>query len=257
MTDDTHTGFVETKQYHRFKEFCDACRQYRYIGLCYGTPGVGKTKSARQYANWDKVSSYEPLQSSRMQDLPGVLGSTVVFYTVTVVNSAGQVAKDVLALRTMLREIVIEDLHREKDERLDAVRRREQEEIDVLLSRRETAGWICKEVADVAYQAMKDLNEEYWDKVKAAKDPTDLVIVDETDHLRLGGLEQLRAIYDGGRIGMVLIGKPGWKSAWRGIRSSIHGSGSSMSSSRCRGPRFGYCCAMGGAPSSPRPRLNR
>ncbi len=47
--------FIETKEYKRFAEFCDVCIKYKYIGICYGVPGVGKTLSSIYYCNWDNI----------------------------------------------------------------------------------------------------------------------------------------------------------------------------------------------------------
>src|SRR5690606_5238110 len=44
---------------------------------------------------------------------------------------------------------------------------------------------------------------------RGARDPTELLFVDEVDRIRMAGLEQLRSIFDDGGIGLVLIGMPG------------------------------------------------
>src|SRR6266849_2513453 len=114
-------GFVNTLEHRRFAEFCDACRRYRYIGLCYGPAGVGKTLSARHYAQCDPIEAYFPerfYDSYRLTSIERVIAQIVatnvaalppelrscrsVLYTPSVTNTPKRVEQEVRAVRLAL-----------------------------------------------------------------------------------------------------------------------------------------------------------
>jgi len=74
--------FQVTKQHRRFLEFADAVRRHRYIGACYGAPGLGKTLSARTYAAADDYDQWASDRYSRGTVLPdSLIASRTLFYT--------------------------------------------------------------------------------------------------------------------------------------------------------------------------------
>jgi DNA transposition AAA+ family ATPase len=97
------TAFLVTKEYRRFAEFCDAVRRYRYIGLCYGPPGVGKTLSARRYADWDHL---EQAFAHELDDdqprFPRVADCRSIVYTPTVAVTPGALDRTIHGLRCHL-----------------------------------------------------------------------------------------------------------------------------------------------------------
>lgn len=111
MTDDApHAAqpFVMTKEYRRFVEFCEACRRDRYIGLCYGPPGVGKTLSARQYAQWDAVQRYTTRNREAAPIPPELAQCRVAFYTAPVVCSPSRLSEEIYWARSKLEQIIDE-----------------------------------------------------------------------------------------------------------------------------------------------------
>jgi DNA transposition AAA+ family ATPase len=161
--------FLETKEYRRFAEFCDACRQYRYIGLCYGPPGVGKTLSARHFACWDAV---EPVlrvawTSEPMPVSLDLLHARTLFYTASMTTTPKRLELDVNQLLKGLTLSMVTARHPEI-EHLEAL-------------------------------------HQYY----AQPEMTELLIVDEADRLKFPVLDQLRYLYDRQGFGLVLLGMPG------------------------------------------------
>ena len=93
--------FLVTKEHRRFVEFCDACRRYRYIGLCYGPPGVGKTLSARVYAHWERLEALlmRPYHyHATLPQAPDILPCRSVFYTAPVSASPQRIEREMQGL---------------------------------------------------------------------------------------------------------------------------------------------------------------
>jgi hypothetical protein len=100
-----HGPFIATTEHRRFVEFADAVRQNSYIGLCFGTAGVGKTLSARRYANWDRANpaplmSYRASKAAERRIDAAMAESRTVFYTPSVGVSPAVLRRDLNALLT-------------------------------------------------------------------------------------------------------------------------------------------------------------
>jgi hypothetical protein len=109
--------FVVTKEHRRFAEFADAVRRDRYIGLCYGPPGVGKTLSARQYAGWDIVDPH--LQAFRPLDVVPMpqqaMANRTIVYTPKVHTTPRILDKEITFLHDRLSWGIEWDLQTPKD----------------------------------------------------------------------------------------------------------------------------------------------
>lgn len=100
--------FLVTKEYRRFAEFCDACRRDRYIGVCYGPPGVGKTLSARHYARWDDIEDgLEEQRTTIGADIPPEFADChTLVYTPKVATTPRRLSEDLGILVGTFNELV-------------------------------------------------------------------------------------------------------------------------------------------------------
>lgn len=198
-------SFAFTDEYYRFSEFCDACRNNRYIGLCYGAPGVGKTLSARRYTHWDDVERFNPatdlsfeMQLQRLNNDP-----LAVLFTPEVTTTPRQVLDGIHAARNRLYNILEERVRRNHESRIDNLRQQ--------LSRLAPQGdeWNREAYDTIAEEYHAALSHYRKQRETIPKPNTSLIVIDEADRLRMTSLEQARDIFDRSEVGMVLIGMPG------------------------------------------------
>ncbi len=105
-------------------EFCDACRRYRYIGLCHGAPGVGKTLSAREYARWDVVEAPASYYLPSAEVPQAFVTERTIIYTPSVANAPRQVERTVQALRRRVNALAIRALQAQDADGLGEAGRR-------------------------------------------------------------------------------------------------------------------------------------
>ena len=163
--------FLVTREHRRFAEFADAVRQHRYIGLCWGAPGVGKTLSARRYAG---LQDWEQWQ----RDLDAADTGT----------SPGPVPARVMQARTAVWTPTVTASPREVAQALPRA---------------------CQQVSYAVDYDQYGQVDPYVHNASRASGLAELLIVDEADRLKTTGLEQVRDYYDRHTMGVILIGMPG------------------------------------------------
>jgi DNA transposition AAA+ family ATPase len=152
-------------------EFADAVRRKRYIGLCFGAPGVGKTESARAYARWDQLAPHLAGTRSTGSDakdasIDDVLSARAVLYTPKVTVTPANLDKEISFLCDRL-------------------------------------GWTVELMHQTGWGGTGPTTST------PNTGHAELLIVDEADRLKTAGLEQLRDYHDRTGIGLILIGMPG------------------------------------------------
>ena len=161
-------SFIVTKEHRRFVEFADAVRKHRYIGVCYGRAGVGKTLSAQRYARWhqaiDLLTTWGVRDPSDLKVYAALYCSRAVFYTPTVGSN----------LRDMKRELQLL-----------------MERVNICIAQHHRTGGGGVERGP-----------------KYGKKYIQLLIIDEAERLPTTTLEFLRDIFDRQGIGLILIGMP-------------------------------------------------
>jgi DNA transposition AAA+ family ATPase len=128
-----------------------------------------------------------------------------ILYTAGVVNTPSRVASDLDRARERLTGIAARPIEREAHTVLETIRLRDEARRREILERPGCSLCDRPTMDPIYYQTY----QYYQARQREVADPTTLIVVDEADRLHMNSLEQVRAIFDSGDMGMILIGMPG------------------------------------------------
>ena len=103
---DVRPTFVDTRQHQRFVEFCESCRLNRYIGVCTGRSGVGKTRSAETYSKWSVTGPLLIEPRHRNYAPPNLAGFNSAIYTPDVSCTVTRVESAIKILRNRFDKLI-------------------------------------------------------------------------------------------------------------------------------------------------------
>jgi hypothetical protein len=103
--------------------------------------------------------------------------------------------------RDLNRNLAKRPLRLEMEEKLNSIRQRDEDYKAEVLRQHD---WFSKPIPELR-PTYGEVAKAYSIKEMEVADPTALILVDEADRLRMASLEQVRAIFDAGDIGMILI----------------------------------------------------
>jgi hypothetical protein len=168
-------AFVETIEHSRFVEFCDACRHFRYIGLCYGPTKHWQNtfRCALQPRGSDRSARSLDKRSNRRSPCRHLL------YTTSVVNTPSRVENDIKMARERGMSIVLDPIRREATMVLEEIRLKDEKSRREIMNKPGCSPCDRPAVDPTYFETYK----QYQAKQRAVSDPATLILVDEADRL--------------------------------------------------------------------------